>query len=145
MLISDLASAGALPVLEASYRFAAARHRVLVHNIANLDTPDFRPLDVSVTDFQAALSRAVEQRRARGPGAGPLTLQPTRELEPTPDGGLRVTPKSPSGGVLYHDRNNRDLERMMQDLAENVMAFRLAGDLIRRESDLLRVAISQRV
>jgi hypothetical protein len=33
----------------------------------------------------------------------------------------------------------------MQDLAENGMAFRVASDLLRREMDVLRVAISQRV
>jgi flagellar basal-body rod protein FlgB len=64
---------------------------------------------------------------------------------PMPGGGLTLKPRTPSGNVLYHDRNNRDLERLMQDLSENVLAFRVASDLLRRENDLLRTAISQRV
>jgi hypothetical protein len=34
---------------------------------------------------------------------------------------------------------------MMQDLAENSLAYKAAVDLTRRENDLLRSAISQRV
>jgi flagellar basal-body rod protein FlgB len=144
MLIADLTNAGAMPVLSESLKFAGARQRLLAHNIANLDTPDFRPLDVSVKDFQASLADAV-RRRAQDPAAGPLDFKGTREAVPMPGGGLTLKPRTPSGNVLYHDRNNRDLERLMQDLSENVLAFRVASDLLRRENDLLRTAISQRV
>jgi flagellar basal body rod protein FlgB len=47
--------------------------------------------------------------------------------------------------VLFHDRNNRDLERLMQGLAENTTTYRVAADLLRSRYDVLRTAISQRV
>ncbi len=58
---------------------------------------------------------------------------------------MRLTPGTPSPGILYHDRNNRDLERQMQALAENTLTYKVAADLLRRNNDLLRTAISQRV
>jgi flagellar basal-body rod protein FlgB len=143
-MLGDLANSGAMPALEQMLRFTAARQKLITHNIANLDTPDFVPLDVSPQGFQAALQKAVEERRSRG-GLGPLGALQNREIEQLPSGQLLLRPGTPSGNVLYHDRNNRDLEKMMQDLAENGMAFRAASDLMRREMDLLRVAISQRV
>lgn len=142
MLIDGLFNSGAMPVLESAMRFAAQRQTLLAHNIANIETPDFRPMDVAPAEFQAVLSRAVEQRRERG---GPLVLEETAQIRRDAQGMLTLAPKTPSGNILFHDRNNRDVERLMQDLAENTAAFRLASDLLRTRMDLLRTAISQRV
>jgi flagellar basal-body rod protein FlgB len=144
-MIRDLANSGAMPTLEAMVRFTAQRQKLIAHNIANLDTPDFVQADVSTTDFQAALRKAVENRRDRSGGLGTLPTFTTREVHISRDGSLTLRPSTPSGGTLLHDRNNRDMERLMQDLGENQLAFRLATDLLRREQDVLRVAISQRV
>jgi flagellar basal-body rod protein FlgB len=152
-LIQDLANAGALPVLEKSLRFASARQRVLVNNIANSDTPDYRPLDLSVEGFQSELRRAIAARErdggamGMGRGAGPdraLEFQRTREIDFLENGTIKARPRTPSGNILYHDRNNRDIERMMQDLAENNLAYRTTVELMRRENDTLRIAITQR-
>lgn len=127
MLIADLANSGSMGVLSEALSFASARQRVLVHNIANLDTPDFRMQELSLTDFRESLRDAV---RARREGREPQPpMKPARRPE----------------NILYHDRNNRSVESLMRDLAENSLAYRLTTDLIRRENDLLRTAISQRV
>ncbi|MBX3409134.1 MAG: hypothetical protein KF859_04540 [Phycisphaeraceae bacterium] len=145
-MIKDLRHAGSMPVLEQTLAFAGARQRLLAHNIANIDTPDFRPVDLSVQGFRSALAQAVDRRRAAGGGAaGRLVMPTTDEIEPGPNGRVVFKPRTPSQGVLYHDRNNRDVERLMQGLSENALAYRVAGDLWRRENDLLRTAISQRV
>lgn len=132
-----------MPVLEKTLRFAGARQRILVHNIANIDTPNFQPRDLSVTDFRSELRRVVENRRASGEMEAQRMA--TRDVREHADGRFEVDPKSPSGNVLYHDRNDRDLERMMQGLAENGLQYRLTVDLIRQQHDQLRVAITQRV
>ena len=46
-MIDGVTNADSIPVLERMMQFAGARHRLLVHDIANLDTPDFRPVVVS--------------------------------------------------------------------------------------------------
>lgn len=162
MQISDLNNAGALPTLGAMMRFAAARQKILAHNIANIDTPDFRPMDVSVTQFQQQLREAIDKRREAvaqpalergvdtpsvlpsGIDSSPLILGSTDEVRERADGSLELTPKEASSNIAYHDRNNRDPERMMQALAENQIAFRMAADLMRRHSEILRMAITQR-
>ncbi|MBS0196839.1 MAG: hypothetical protein JSR77_08780 [Planctomycetes bacterium] len=146
MLFEDLANSGAAPALERMLRFAAARQRLLVHNIANIDTPDYRPMDVSPKAFQDALAKAVHQRRqATGGEFGDLRMGADEEAVFNADASTDLHPRTPSSGVLYHDRNNRDLERMMQSLAENNLTHRVAADLLRRHNELLRSAISQRV
>ncbi len=149
MFIDDITNSGAIPVLEASMHFAAQRQRLIAGNIANISTPDYRQKDVSVSDFQAELARAVDARRAgTGGERGSLELRSTQELrvEQGPDGStLRLSPRTAPGGVLFHDRNNRDLERLMQDMVETAESFRTASEFMRGRFELLRTAIAQRV
>jgi flagellar basal-body rod protein FlgB len=146
MFIDDVLNSGSIPTLELALRFAGQRQALINHNIANLDTPDFRPLDASPAQFQQVLGKAIDARRARTGGEhGALEWGKTAELTRDGDGELRVMPGTPSSGVLFHDRNNRDLERLMQDNAENAAAFRVAGDMLKNRHDALRAAIAERV
>lgn len=146
MQIRDLTTAGAMPALEMTMRYAGARQRLLAHNIANIQTPNFVARDVEPATFQNALSEAVDKRRDRTAGAfGALEWRGTRDLEPGDrPGSLRLNPLRAHGGVLGHDRNATDLEKLMQDMVENATAFRVAGDLYRRQKATLTVAIAQR-
>ncbi len=146
MPIGKLSNTGAIPSLELMVRFAGARQRVIAHNVANLDTPDFRQTDVSPVGFQQALGRAIDERRARTGGQeGALRFKETAQVRREADGRLTLTPTSSGRGILFHDRNNRDLERLMQDNAENASVFRVAVDLLRGRYEILRAAISERV
>lgn len=145
MLIGELTNSGALPTLELTARFAGARQRIIAHNIANLTTPDFQPLDVSTSDFQKALSKAIDTRRTITGYAAPLPFQSTNQVRVAPDGTMTLTPSQPSGNILFHDRNNRDIERMMADQAENLAVFRTSIDLLRSRYGIIQSAISERV
>ena len=144
MFPGDVTNSGAIPALEALAQFSAQRHRIIAGTIANFYTPDYRPRDVSTGAFQQALGEAIDRRRDRPGPAGPLPLRSTREVEVGPRGRLTLRPATSSSNVLFHDRNNRDLERTMQALAENVGVFRLATDLLRSRHESLRLAISER-
>jgi len=146
VFIDQLSNAGALPSLELTMRFAAQRQRLIAHNIANLETPGFLPADVDPVAFQDQLAEAIEQRRkGNGGGHGPLGMKSTREVEVAGDGAIRPTPRTGTGNILFHDRNNRDLERTMQSMVENAGMFRLVSDLYRNRTTLLRNAIAERV
>lgn len=147
-MIDGIVNSGAMPSLELAIGYAAARQKLLAHNIANLSTPDFVQRDVAPTTFQQFLRSAVQERRERAGTAGgmqgELRLGESREIEMGTNG-LRLTPHEARGGVMFHDRNNRDLERLMQDMAENASAYRVAIDLMRSQTETLKTAISQRV
>ena len=144
MPLSDLLNSGSIPLLETAVKFAAQRQKMIAHNIANIETPGFLQVDVSISGFRKLLSEAVDRRReARGDSA-PFVLGKSSEIRQTAAGDLILDPRTPSGGILAHDRNNRDLERLMQAQVENAGSFRVATDLLRTRFDLLKVAISQR-
>ena len=140
-MMSTLFNRGSMPVLERLVQFTGQRHGVLTHNIANLSTPYFRPQDLSVAEFQKQLGRAVDDRRARQASPrGPLQVGNTRALR-FHDDRLEVQPEPLDENIMFHDRNNRDLERVMQDLAENTLAHNAGLQLLKSEFDLLEKAI----
>lgn len=146
MLIDGVNNAGAQPVLAAVMSFSAQRQKIIAHNIANVGTPNFQHRDVSVPKFQGMLRKAVEGRRGETGGQfGRLKLQKTEEVTPIKGGGLRLEPSTSAGGVLFHDRNDRDIERLMQDLVENVGTFRTATELMSQQGGMLRAAMAERV
>jgi len=82
--------------------------------------------------------------RERHPGQRhPLRPDDTRNIRFERDR-LILSPKPTGENVLFHDRNDRDLERQMQDLAENVMVYRQASELARSRLNLLSAAIRGR-
>ena len=134
---------GAAPVLERLVQFTERRQAVLAHNVANLSTPKFRPTDLDIGAFQAALGRAVDARRTRdAPHDGPLDLRSNRTLTFRRDG-ITANPRPLDENVLFHDENNRDLERMMQDVAENQMVHAAGIRLLKNQFDMLEVAIRE--
>lgn len=144
-MISGLTNSGATPTLEKLMQFSARRHEVLANNIANLSTPGFRPEDVSVAGFQQQLGEAIDHQRlsptARG---GELRMKDTSEVQ-VRNGRLTLAPQPTGENLLFHDGNDRNLERTMQDMVENFMAFRTAAQFMRREFDSLRTVIRERM
>ncbi|MHC5113492.1 MAG: flagellar basal body rod protein FlgB [Planctomycetota bacterium] len=144
-MIDGLTNGDAIPALERLVQFAGGRHRLIVHNIANIDTPHFRPADVSVEDFQARLGAAIDERRERhGAGGGALKPESSREIEFTEEG-MTLRPEPVGDNILFHDRNDRDAERLTQSLVENFMTFRMASELLRNRYDLINTAIRERI
>ncbi len=144
-MIKGIFEHGAMQSVERLVQFTGARHRVIANNIANISTPNFRPRDLSVAGFQKELGRAIDQRRS-GTGAqdGPLRLSRTRELAFHADR-TEAKPGFADQNIMFHDRNNRDVERIMQDLAENTMAHNAGIEILRNQFALLESAIQERV
>lgn len=136
-----------MDTLELTAKFAGERQRVIASNIANLSTPNYVQLDLSPAEFQRVLRDAVEKRRAGQ--TSELKLTGSREVAQDPrvrgSEGVRFTPTAPSGNILMHDRNDRDVERLMQANVENVGVFRVAVDLLKSRYDVLKAAIGERV
>lgn len=172
-----LTNSDGIPALERLMQFTAARHRVILNNIANLSTPGFRPSDVSPQAFQAQLAEALDESRkpaAAVMSASPtiersqalgvdgqqaslivggqthhgadsaLPLRSTQEVESVPDG-LALHPQATSDNILFHDGSDHSVERVMQALVENFMAYRTAAQLMRNRIDLINTAIRERV
>ena len=144
-MIQGMFDHGAMPVLERAIQFTQARHGVLSDNIANLSTPYYKPRDLDPESFQGALREAIDRRREGfNPTAGPLEVRDTRQIK-FGVGRIDAVAQPSHDGVLFHDQNNRDLERTMQRVAENALAHNAAIEILRNEFSIMLTAIRERV
>jgi flagellar basal-body rod protein FlgB len=98
----------------------ALQHRVIAHNVANVNTPTFHRLDV---DFEQALAKQL----ARGKAADFEKVQP-RVVE-DPRGPFRV------------DGNNVDINAEMSRLTKNAVLHNASVQILASKTDTMRRAI----
>jgi flagellar basal-body rod protein FlgB len=102
---------------------ADLRHRVLAHNVANVNTPGYRRLEVTFED-------ALAQRLAQGDPRAALAIKPE-----VVEG---------RGGIERVDGNNVDLDIEMGHLNKNTLLFRTLAQVLAVKLAALRSAISGR-
>jgi flagellar basal-body rod protein FlgB len=113
------------------------RHQVLAGNVANLDTPQFVPLDV---DVDAAMAQPT-------PGMGPAHGMTKTHSHHFPDAGAALMPtpvtvsEVPAGGGSW-DGNRVDVDRAMTSLAQNALQYGATAKGLTRQLALLRYAAS---
>lgn len=140
-MIDGFLSGSSLPALERSLQFMSARQKLLAGNLANAETPGYRPVDVDPRAFQSSLREALDAERLDAEGglvfddAAPVSFG---------EQGTVLRPEILADNILFHDGNDRSIERMMQRLTENVYAFRTASQLLRGQFETLNAAIRER-
>ncbi len=127
-----------LPALEQTAVFAQKRHQLLAGNLANLDTPNYRTRDLSLTEFQAQLKSATDPSRPTattyvpGKGQQPITQQQAIE-----------NARDVSKQILYHDGGDVSLEQQVTEISKNQSMHNTAIALMRSQFQTLQVAIRE--
>jgi len=105
-------------MLSAVLDFRSERHKIIASNIANIDTPNYRPKDVVFKDELEDVIEGEEGMRMTGNRKGHLIGQP-------------VPGKTDFEVVEAGERVNLDSE--MAKLAENNLMYNLAVELLARK------------
>lgn len=100
---------------------AALRHRVIAHNVANVNTPGYRRLAVEFED-RLAMELAHPEMSVRA-------VQPRIVID---DGPARV------------DGNTVDIDREMNELTKNALLYQAATQILIHRLGTLRAAIAGR-
>ena len=138
--LSNMVSSGSIPALQRLGDFAEQRHKVIVNNIANIDTPNYRPKDLSLKMFRNSLKKALADRGAGD--RGPLMLSDTGQTRIDSAGRLRVTAEVVEGdAVMFHDGSTRNMEREMTNLSRNAGMYGRVMTLLKKQYSMLRDAI----
>ena len=115
------------PYIERMLDLTSKREQLLTSNIANLDTPGYRSLDVQFSD---ALSSQVEMASTNAAHlAGPLDTGSMRMLE--------------AEGKLKPNGNNVDLESQMTDLTKNGLQYVTLIQYLNSKLKTLKTAIAE--
>ncbi len=132
MFIERLLNQGNAPLLEQQLKFLAARHRLIAENVVNVSTPNYRQKDLSVEKFQGMLRERVERRKDAPPGSIGFS-DIVGEVD------------NPNRGILFHDGNNRSMERLVTDQAKNAMMHNLVVELLKKQYASLEGALKERI
>lgn len=143
-VFSSMFDKGSLPALGYAANFSQRRHQVIANNIANIDTPHYKRLDLPVAEFQRSLRDAIDRMEKR----------PVRILDYR--GGSRIRTGEDFGvsadilaakhgtGMLKHDDNNVSPDKEMVALSENAMFHNALIQLMANEFSLIAGAIRER-
>ena len=127
-------------LLELSTRVRAARHEVLSANIANADTPGYRPRDL---DFKSLMQSALE---AKDDDLRPSERRVDALSPLAPDlQSMVYEPEYPDSrhGEERLDGNSVSLDRQMALMTENSLSYEASLTLLSRALAGLRYAIGE--
>lgn len=110
--------------LEAALTYHRERHTVLAGNVANLDTPGFRPLDLARPEPGSAAQLAVD-------APGHIATASSPQV---------VTSFDDGGGLQGADGNAVSLERELAKIDANRARYATAAELVSRKLAMLRYA-----
>jgi len=138
----DLSKIPLMAALKSRMAWLTDNQRVLAGNIANSDTPGYKPQALDPQDFSALVETSPELRATGGPAA--VRLAATRPGHfGTPnasgEGAARVVEgefdqSAPNGNAV-------DLEKQLLGVAQTQMEYGLMVDLYRKHVSLLRTAL----
>lgn len=143
MFIDGLLNRGAMPVLEQVMSFTQKRQEVLANNISNLDTVGYKAKDLPVEKFFASLSEAIERRKS---GDARLQMRDSRNLRWSGRNRLEAgAVEIEDNNILFHDNNNRFIEKQMSEMSQNALLHNLATEMLRSQYSVLGMAIKGRI
>jgi flagellar basal-body rod protein FlgB len=134
MALSDIPI---LSMLRTKMEWHQARQKVLAENVANADTPSYRPHDLAAPDFrremQTPLTAVSLERTESGHIAGTTTSSPS-PFRNTTQSGYEIRPTG----------NAVSLEDEMMKVAANQMDFQAATTLYTHSLNLIKTALGKR-
>ena len=124
-----------ISMLSKALDLRSRKHNVIVSNIANIDTPNYKAFDLMV---EAEMSKSLDARKK-------LSIDRTHSGHLSPDGngskGAPLKVAAPSQFSLRGDGNTVDLDRSMANLAENSLMYNAAARIIYKKFQGLKAAI----
>jgi flagellar basal-body rod protein FlgB len=126
--------------LERALDVRLVRQNVLSADVANVDTPGFKPKDVDFTATMAAIEGA-----AHDEGGLSLPTPPTLGGNTSEASGLAARDLPivdvPAGGASF-DGNTVDLDRTMVAMAENALQYSASAKAAGKKLAILRYVVS---
>lgn len=145
MGFQSIFNSGTIPVAEQAMYFAEQRHKVLANNIANLETPGYKAIDISKKDFQEVIERAVEKSKDYKSRA--ILFEGYNTVNFDTRKGMLVYRhfEGDVPSILRHDDNNVDLDYQMTEIVKNRGLHNTSATILDQQFDMLKSAISLRV
>ena len=127
---------GIIPVLERDLAARSKRFDVIVSNIANADTPNYKA-------FELVLDQQLQESK---PGLGAIELVRTDPAHlaarSTVSDGLTLRQAAASRFSLRGDGNTVDVDKEMTTMAENSIRYKASAQMLRERFKALKLAMT---
>jgi flagellar basal-body rod protein FlgB len=113
------------------------RHEVIISNVANADTPDYKAFDVLVEEAlskQTADKQPVLEMQRSHPVHLQVGNKMTNDITP-------YTVEVPAGENLRGDGNTVDMEHEMSNLASNQLMYKATAQILSKKFQFLHSVI----
>lgn len=136
MNIASLVTDNIAELLVKIIEFTRARHKILVENISNIDTPEFVPQDLVADEFSCLLNSAIDEHIANKR----LLLRDTRNIKFGFGGSFTAKPIIDKDAKELLEVNREQYFEMQKNkLLENVMNQRVAAELLKQKQGMASV------
>lgn len=132
----DLGKLSLFKIVGARMGYLSERQKVLSENVANADTPHYRPSDLKPMDFQATLRG---DQRIRMAVTNKIHLAGTNQAP-------AYTPEKAAFGKSFETSPNGNavvLEEQMMKVAQVQSNYQLAANIYQKNMTMLRTAIGR--
>jgi len=138
----DLTKIPLMAALKSRMQWLGENQRVLAENIANADTPGYRPKALEAQDFSALVDAVSGPQRPAAPARVAVAATDPRHFGVS--AAERPPARTEAAGFDHADPNGNavDLEKQLLGVAQTQMEYGLMTDLYRKHSSLLRTALS---
>ncbi len=126
MWLENMFNNSSIATIDKLIQFTEKRQQILAHNIANIDTPGYKIRDLNLQKFQNDLRNAIENRKFKASISQKAKIDYDQYL-------------------LFHDKNNRSIEKLVTSATKNALLHNVAVELLRSQYAILGKAISLRV
>jgi len=127
---------GAISTLSRSLDLRARNHEMILNNVANADTPNFKPFSMNVEEALQKDSSTVASARLK------QTDEQHLPGSPMPDDPSGITTLSADDTLLLRgDRNGVDIDREMTALAKNSLLYKASAQIVAAKFSGLKHAI----
>jgi flagellar basal-body rod protein FlgB len=124
-----------IATLEKSLNLRSIQHKALASNIANMDTPNYKAVELDVTEKMNKNKRSVGGTQLVRTHAAHLPFRSDRADK------VKLKAVTPPAYSLRGDGNTVDIDRTMGRLAENTLLYNATAQLIARKFKGLRNVI----
>ena len=115
----------------------AQRQEVLARNIANADTPGYKPRDLKAFDFRRLVSRGVGRVTLDVTNRAHVGGGPGRSADFAEERTRNPYESAPAGNAVI-------LEEQMMKVGATTMNYRLTAELYKKHLNMIRTALGRR-
>lgn len=126
---------GLLKALGAKMDYLGQRQRIISQNVANADTPNYRPQDLKPVDFSTALKGVTQSKGVHMVATNPGHVGASSEIAPGKEGNQKKMYE------VAPDGNSVIMEEQMLNSNQTIMDYNLMTSLYQKQVRLMKLAI----